>query len=115
MRLSPRARRALRKRNALNAAAMARAAHADMRDDLVTIQLVRINVKAIGTAMPVGNPPMVQNRLFDAQEKRATQRANGGLTKGIVEHFPSADPERNAMPSYLSKRERRKPFSEDGY
>jgi hypothetical protein len=72
-------------------------------------------IKALGVSEPTGKPVMVQNRLFDALEKRHTQRLNGGLTKDVQESYPPADPAHNTVPSYLDPRKRRKPHSRDGY
>lgn len=111
MRLGPRARARLQKRNAVNAAAEKRADQADMRGFIAALDhMVPLRVKAVGAAEPVGGNPkfgsakaprMPQNRIFDAQTKRSVQRANGGLSKGIVEIFPTKDPRRLSVPSYV--------------
>jgi hypothetical protein len=103
MRLSPRRRQALRKRNAIVAAAKGRACHADMRDELVTVSLVHIPIKAVGVSMPTGSPVMPQNKLHDGLELRRTHAANGGLSKDVVEVLTPADPTHNVVPQPIVK------------
>lgn len=108
MRLGPRARARLRKRNAINAAAKVRALVSDPKGSLLpdgTVGLVlsphvRLHVKALGVSEPVGRPS-IGNRFYDANANRAQLRANGGKSKDVREHYPEADPMRNAVPSYV--------------
>lgn len=103
MRVSPRARARMQRRNATNAAARLRGQVADARGHIPALDhMVRLHVKAVGASEPVGKPVMPQNKLHDGVELRRTHRANGGLSKGIVEATLQANPLATSTPSYVA-------------